>query len=66
MIQVGEKSYEFKINCPTGFKKETQLVNEFKSYLGEDADFKVIYVEGIPLLNSGKHRKTVNLYRHSI
>lgn len=66
LIQVGEKSYEFKINCPTGFKKETQLVNEFKSYLGEDADFKVIYVEGIPLLNSGKHRKTVNLYRHSI
>ncbi|MBJ7882884.1 phenylacetate--CoA ligase family protein [Gelidibacter salicanalis] len=66
LIQVGEKSYEFKINCPTGFKREAQLVNEFKSYLGEDADFEVIYVEGIPLLNSGKHRKTVNLYRNSI
>ncbi|TXE07295.1 phenylacetate--CoA ligase family protein [Gelidibacter salicanalis] len=66
LIQVDEKSYEFKINCPTGFKREAQLVDEFKSYLGQDADFKVIYVEGIPLLSSGKHRKTVNLYRHSI
>lgn len=66
LIQVGEKSYEFKINCPTGFSREFQLVNEFKSYLGQDADFKVIYVEGIPLLSSGKHRKTVNLYRQYI
>lgn len=65
LIQVGEKSYEFKINCPQGFKRESQLVNEFKSYLGADADFKVIYVDGIPLLSSGKHRKTVNLYRNS-
>lgn len=65
LIQVGEKSYEFKINCSQGFKRESQLVNEFKSYLGTDADFKVIYVDGIPLLSSGKHRKTVNLYRRS-
>ena len=35
---------------------------EFKSYLGADADFKVIYVDEIPLLDSGKRRKTVNLY----
>lgn len=65
LVQVGEKSYEFKINCPQGFTSESQLINEFKSYLGEDADFKVSYVDGIPLLNSGKHRKTVNLYRKS-
>lgn len=63
LIQVGEKSYEFKINCNTTFRKESQLINEFKTYLGADADFKVLYVKGIPLLNSGKHRKTVNLYR---
>ena len=65
LIQVGEKSYEFKINCPEGFNKEFQLVKEFKSYLGDDADFQVSYVDEIPLLDSGKRRKTVNLYRKS-
>ncbi|MGC1633301.1 MAG: CoF synthetase [Gelidibacter sp.] len=62
LLQVGEKSYVFKINCPSGFTKELQLVNEFKAHLGIDAEFKFIYVDGIPLLNSGKHRQTVNLY----
>ncbi len=65
LIQIGEKSYQFKINCPTGFKKELQLIKEFKSYLGEDAIFDIVYVHGIPLLNSGKHRKTVNLYKNN-
>jgi phenylacetate-CoA ligase len=62
LIQIHIRSYEFKINCPTGFKKEEQLVAEFKKYLGQDADFKVTYVREIPLLDSGKRRKTVNLY----
>lgn len=62
LVQTHIKSYEFKINCPDGFQREDQLVAEFKSYLGDDADFKVIYVDEIPLLDSGKRRKTVNLY----
>lgn len=62
LIQTHQRSYEFKINCPSGFKKEEQLVAEFKHYLGQDADFKVLYVNEIPLLDSGKRRKTVNLY----
>lgn len=62
LVQTHIKSYEFKINCPSGFQREDQLVAEFKSYLGDDADFKVIYVDEIPLLDSGKRRKTVNLY----
>ena len=62
LVQTHIKSYEFKINCPSGFKRQEQLVAEFKSYLGDDADFKVIYVDEIPLLDSGKRRKTVNLY----
>jgi phenylacetate-CoA ligase len=65
LIQVGEKSYEFKINCPQGFTKELQLVSELKSQLGKDAEFKVSYVDEIPLLSSGKRRQTVNLYRKS-
>lgn len=62
LIQTHLKAYEFKINCPKGFQNEKQLVAEFKSYLGDDADFKVVYVNEIPLLDSGKRRKTVNLY----
>lgn len=62
LVQTDIKSYEFKINCPSGFQREAQLVSEFKSYLGVDADFKVMYVDEIPLLDSGKRRKTVNLY----
>ncbi len=62
LIQTGLKSYEFIINSPKGFDRENQLVSEFKQYLGEDADFKIIYVDEIPLLDSGKRRKTVNLY----
>lgn len=66
LIQVSEKGYLFKINCPIEFKKEDQLIREFISYLGSDADFKVEYVTEIPLLDSGKRRKTVNLYRENI
>jgi phenylacetate-CoA ligase len=66
LIQTNQKSYLFKINCETQFTKESQLIGEFKKYLGEDADFKVEYVNEIPLLDSGKRRKTVNLYKTSI
>jgi phenylacetate-CoA ligase len=66
LIQISEKGYLFKINCPIEFKKEDQLIGEFISYLGSDADFKVEYVTEIPLLDSGKRRKTVNLYRENI
>lgn len=62
LVQTGLKSYEFRINCPSGFKMEEQLVSEFKQYLGQDAIFKVVYINEIPLLDSGKRRKTVNLY----
>jgi phenylacetate-CoA ligase len=66
LIQVNEKGFLFKINCPIEFKKEDQLIGEFISYLGSDADFRVEYVNEIPLLDSGKRRKTVNLYRENI
>lgn len=62
LIQTHQKDYTFKINCPDAFLKEQQLISEFKSFLGEDANFKVEYVNEIPLLDSGKRRKTVNLY----
>jgi phenylacetate-CoA ligase len=51
------------INTKTSFAKEKQLVDEFKSFLGRDADFRVEYVSEIPLLISGKRKKIVNNYR---
>ncbi|MCF8448175.1 MAG: CoF synthetase [Bacteroidia bacterium] len=63
LIQEGEKDYLFKINADKSFNRETQLVSEFKSYLGLDASFIVEYVDEIPLLDSGKRRKLVNNYK---
>lgn len=64
LIQEGEKDYIFKINADKSFNREAQLVFEFKSYLGSDANFIVEYVDEIPLLASGKRRKLVNNYRN--
>jgi phenylacetate-CoA ligase len=65
LIQNGEKEYLFKINVGETFERESQLVEEFKSYLGDDAVFQIEYVEEIPLLDSGKRRKLVNNYKPS-
>jgi phenylacetate-CoA ligase len=63
LIQEGPKDYTFKINAEKTFNREAQLVAEFKSFLGSDANFKVEYVDEIPLLASGKRKKVVNLFR---
>lgn len=62
LIQEGVKDYRFIINADQDFSRESQLVEEFKSYLGDDAGFVVEYVDEIPLLSSGKRRKVVNNY----
>jgi len=61
LIQKAEKEYTFKICSLEKFTRETELKNEFIRYLGADANFNVEYVNEIPLLNSGKRRKVVNL-----
>ncbi len=60
LIQERARQYTFKINTTQQFTKEEQLVNEFKSYLGQDADIRIKYVSEIPLLASGKRKKIVN------
>jgi len=62
LIQEGKKEYTFKINIDGAFTREKLLVEEFKSYLGKDADFRVEYVKEIPLLASGKRKKIMNNY----
>jgi phenylacetate-CoA ligase len=63
LLQLTQKSYVFKINCDIKFIHEEKLKSEFLEFLGSDADFKVEYVNEIPLLNSGKRKKIVNLYK---
>jgi len=64
-IQTGEKEYEFILNLEEEFPREQELIEEFKEYLGLDAIIKVSYVDGIPLLNSGKRKKVINKYHSS-
>jgi len=63
LIQKGPREYIFKINCDGPFTRERKLIDEFKAYLGDDANFEVEYVSEIPLLSSGKRRFVVNDYR---
>ena len=62
LIQEDKKLYRFVISMKEAFKKEDILKNEFLSYIGTDATFKIEYVDEIPLLASGKRRKIVNNY----
>jgi len=66
LVQYGEKDYLFKINMEGAFTKEEKLIGEFKQYLGQDANFKVEYVEEIPLLASGKRKKIANTYHNTV
>ena len=63
LIQEGQREYIFKINIDGNFDKEDQLIGEYKKYLGDDANFKIEYVDEIPLLASGKRKKTVNNWK---
>ncbi|HEA21788.1 hypothetical protein LCGC14_0745680 [marine sediment metagenome] len=65
-IQVSEKTYLFKLNTGKTFLREDELINEFKGYLGNDADIKIEYVNEIPLLSSGKRKKVLNRMKKKI
>jgi phenylacetate-CoA ligase len=58
--QIAEKEYKFKLNPWKNFNREEELINEFKGYLGKEANIKIEYVDEVPLLSSGKRRLVVN------
>lgn len=60
-IQTDKKSYLFKLNLDGKFEREVLLISEFKNYFGQDANISVEYVDEIPLLNSGKRKKVMNI-----
>lgn len=62
LAQTGIKTYELRINCKNGFTRSAEIISEYKTYLGADADIKIIDKTEIPLLASGKRRKVVQEY----
>ncbi|WP_303317704.1 CoF synthetase [Flavivirga abyssicola] len=65
LIQETQKEYLLKLNVANEFKQEVDIINEFKGYLGNDAELKIGYVDEIPLLASGKRKATINNYYKS-
>ncbi|RAJ22046.1 phenylacetate-CoA ligase [Gelidibacter algens] len=61
LVQKGLKDYDINLNT-TIKVDENSMIKEFKTYFGQDAHIKVNYVDGIPLLGSGKRREMVNEY----
>ena len=64
-IQEGAKDYKMLLNlCSSDeFKREDEMVEMLKSFLGKDAVIFVEYVKEIPVLKSGKRKQVVNNYK---
>jgi phenylacetate-CoA ligase len=62
-IQTGADSYMFKLCATPDFNSEKKLIDEFRGFLGDNAEISVTYVDEIPLLASGKRKKVVNTFR---
>lgn len=60
LIQRAKGTYHFKMNVNHKFDREEKFINEFRVYLGEEANISIEYVDEIPLLASGKRRVIVN------
>lgn len=64
-VQVGDKSYVFRLNAKKEQVQEEKIINYFKPYLGIEAIISFEFVDEIPLLSSGKRKKIVNEYKKS-
>ena len=64
-IQHGADDYEMLLNLKEegAFQRERDMLETLKSYLGEDANISVKYVDEIPVLKSGKRKQVVNNYK---
>ena len=65
LIQENQKEYTLKLNASKEVLKEDLIIKEFKSYLGKDAMIRILYVDEIPLLASGKRKQTLNNWMNS-
>ena len=62
-IQEGKNDYLLKVNGAKGIYSEAEFDETLRSILGEDANIKIEYVDQLPVLASGKFKKTVCNYK---
>ena len=62
-IQEDKNEYIMKINADKGVYTEQEILSTLKSILGEDANIRIEFVNEIPVLASGKFKKTVCNYK---
>ncbi len=66
IIQTDKGRYTIKLNCRKPFLKQRELVEEFKSFLGSDADITLHFVDEIPLISSGKRKIVISNIKDSL
>jgi phenylacetate-CoA ligase len=63
-IQNDSNKYLLKLNClGNTFPSKQTLLEELKTFVGNDADIELELVDNIPVLASGKRKKIVNNFR---
>ena len=62
-IQEDEKKYVVRVNGAEGVYDKTEMKTYLKNIIGSDAIIEIEDVEGIPVLSSGKFKKTVCNYK---
>ncbi|OZU88234.1 hypothetical protein CIL03_11305 [Virgibacillus indicus] len=62
LIQLGEKDYQINLVTMKDFSSEKEIVNRYKSLLGQDANIRFSYMEDIPPLKSGKRPYILQKY----
>ena len=62
-IQESKKEYTIKLNVLPEFQSEKEVLRDLKIVVGDNAKINLEYVDGIPLLSSGKRKSVINNYR---
>jgi len=60
LAQTGPGRYEVRLNARPDGGRDARIREEFLGVLGRDADVRVVHVDGVPLLDSGKRQMIVN------
>lgn len=65
-IQEGAKKYTLKVNGGEGIYTRAEFERTLKDILGHDAEIDIQFVDTIPVLASGKFKKTICNYKPKI
>ncbi|WP_157514716.1 CoF synthetase [Mangrovimonas sp. TPBH4] len=65
-IQETQNKYTVKLNLHEDFPFEEELIAEIKQDFGNDAEVRIVYVNEIPALSSGKRKKVLNNFLNCV